>query len=217
MQEVDWVVVEAEYRTGIKPLRHIASAQGITEAAIRKRAKRDDWVRDLSGKIKAKTEELVRKAEVRKTVRNEAKTNEATVIEIAARNQADLILSHRTAIPRYQKLAEALLAELELQTANKEDFATLGELMRAPNEKGIDKLNEIYKKVMDTPGRVDSFKKLSETYKTLVGLERQAFGLADNANGEANAPEEKVLAPNDAARRIAFLFNQALLNQAPKE
>ena len=45
---VDWERIELDYRAGIKTLRQIAGENGITEGAIRKRAKRDDWDRDLS-------------------------------------------------------------------------------------------------------------------------------------------------------------------------
>lgn len=69
----DWERIELDYRAGIKPLRQIASENGISEGAIRKRAKRDDWSRDLSVKIQTKAEELVRKDAVRSEVRTESK------------------------------------------------------------------------------------------------------------------------------------------------
>ena len=51
-------------------------------------------------------------------------------------------------------------------------------------------MNELYRKVIDTPSRVDSTKKLSDTLKNLIGLERQAWNMADNANGDADAPKD---------------------------
>ncbi|MGQ0422476.1 hypothetical protein ACT4US_31470, partial [Bacillus sp. HC-Mk] len=57
-------------------LREIASQHGISEGAIRKRAKRDDWSRDLNAKIQQKADDLVRKQEVRKQVRNESNFSE---------------------------------------------------------------------------------------------------------------------------------------------
>ena len=44
----DWERIELDYRAGVKSLREIASEHGITEGAIRKRARRDGWERDLS-------------------------------------------------------------------------------------------------------------------------------------------------------------------------
>lgn len=50
--EPNWNTVEVDYRAGIKSLRVMATENGITEGAIRKRAKRDSWERDLAAKIK---------------------------------------------------------------------------------------------------------------------------------------------------------------------
>ena len=67
----DWECIELDYRAGIKTLRQIAGEHGISEGAIRKRAKRDDWARDLSERIQDKAEQLVRKDAVRSLVRTE--------------------------------------------------------------------------------------------------------------------------------------------------
>ena len=56
-----WERIEPDYRAGIKSLRQIAAEQGISEGATRKRAKRDDWSRDLLERIQDKAEQLVRK------------------------------------------------------------------------------------------------------------------------------------------------------------
>ena len=51
---VDWDRIEFQFRAGVMSLREIASAHGITEGAIRKRAKRDEWSRDVQ-KVKDRT------------------------------------------------------------------------------------------------------------------------------------------------------------------
>lgn len=45
---VDWEKVEGQYRAGTRSLREIATEHGITEGAIRKRAKRDEWERGVN-------------------------------------------------------------------------------------------------------------------------------------------------------------------------
>lgn len=45
-KEPDWVAIEGEYRAGVHSLRAIAEKYGITEGAIRKRAKAKGWLRD---------------------------------------------------------------------------------------------------------------------------------------------------------------------------
>ena len=63
----------------------------------------------------------------------------------------------------------------------------LGELMWSPDDKGNDKVNDLYMKIISMPGRVKSMKDLSDTLKTLIALERQAFGLDDENNRPVDA------------------------------
>jgi hypothetical protein len=178
----DWERIESDYRAGILSLREIAAPSGITEGAIRKRAKRDGWVRDLSEKIKIKAEHLVRTEMVRSEVREKGGiVPEREIVEANATLSANALLSHRKDITRGRSLTIKLLEEIESQTSNHELFASLGLMLAAPDEKGVDKLNELYLKVIGTPSRIDSMKKLSDTLKTLIALERQAIGLKDDA------------------------------------
>jgi hypothetical protein len=82
--------------------------------------------------------------------------------------------------------------------------------MHEPDDKGKDKLNEIYRKVINSGSRINSFRSLVESQKTLIGLQRQNVGLADNANGEANNEQKAEISETDAARRIAFLFSSVM-------
>lgn len=175
----DWERIEFDYRAGIMSLREIAAAHGITEGAIRKRAKRDGWERDLGAKIQAKAESLVRKEAVRSEVRSSGayQTTEKEIVEANASMQANALLDHRKDIKRHRTLAISLLAEIEAQTVNPELFERLGEILKSPDDKGMDRFNELYRKVIATPSRIDSMKKLSDTLKTLIGLEREALGL----------------------------------------
>lgn len=46
-QDIDWLAVEADYRPNKLSLRAIGEKHGCTEGAIRKRAKKEGWVRDF--------------------------------------------------------------------------------------------------------------------------------------------------------------------------
>ncbi len=192
---VDWEAIERDFRAGIRTLRDIASDHGISHCTIDKRAKKDGWERDLSVRIKSKAEAIVNKLQVDREVNKESRLfTEREIVDINANIQATIQLRQRGRIQKHQDLGEKLLKELELQTTGIEDFERLAELMKSDD--GFDKLNELYKKVIATPSRIDSFKKLSESLKTLTGLERQAFGMADNGNGEAD--------DKPASKRITF-------------
>jgi hypothetical protein len=172
----DWERIEASFRAGTMSLREIAAAHGISEGAIRKRAKRDDWSRDLNAKVRAKADELVRKELVRSEVRVPTATEKQTV-EVEAQVQARIRISHRTDIARFRALALSLLTELEAETGNAEEFEQLGDMLRNEDERGQDKRNDIYRRVISSAGRIDSTKKLAETLKVLIALEREAYGM----------------------------------------
>lgn len=46
---IDWVAIEGVYRAGKESVLGIANAYGISEAAIRKKAKQHGWIRDPEG------------------------------------------------------------------------------------------------------------------------------------------------------------------------
>lgn len=177
MSKPDWEAIESAYRAGVMSLREIASQHGISEGAIRKRAKRDEWSRDLNAKVKERADDLVRKAEVRKQVRSETTLSERVLIEATAEVIAMVRMEHRSDIRRARTLANALFDELEAECADVEALRTLGQMMLEPDENGRDRLNELYHAIISMPERVKSMKALSETLKNLIGLERQAYSM----------------------------------------
>lgn len=177
MARPDWEAIESAYRAGVMSLREIASQHGISEGAIRKRAKRDEWSRDLNAKVKERADDLVRKAEVRKQVRSETTLSERVLIEATAEVIATVRMEHRGDIRRARMLANALFDELEAECADVESLRKLGELLLDADENGRDRLNELYHAIISMPERVKSMKALSETLKNLIGLERQAYSM----------------------------------------
>lgn len=152
-KQVDWESVERDYSAGLLSLREIGDKHGVTEGAIRKKAKKEEWVRDLTAKIAKKTDDLVRKEMVRSEVRSEKTISEKEVIEANAQAIVNVKLGHRTSIKKVNSLVESLLDEIE--TLNKD------------------------KSVENLPMRVDVTKKLMDTLKTSIDKERQAFGITD--------------------------------------
>ncbi|CAM7461694.1 hypothetical protein [Morganella morganii] len=191
----DWEAIESDYRAGVMSLREIASQHDISEGAIRKRAKRDDWSRDLNAKIKARSDDMVRKQEVRRQVRTETTLSERVLIEATAEVITNVRMEHRGDIRRARELANVLFDELSAECADVAALEKLGELMIEPDDNGRDKLSEIYHAVISLPERVKSAKALSETLKNLIGLERQAYGLDD-------------MQPNKTASQLSDLMDE---------
>lgn len=175
----DWERIEVDYRAGVLSLREIAAANGITHGAINKRAKRDGWCRDLAAKIKARADELVSKQAVSKAVSTAKAVSERQIIEANAERIAQVRGEHRGDIQRVRTLALNLLCELEGQSASLEDLQTLGDLMRSEDDSAQDRRNDLYQKIISTPSRIDSAKKVAETLKNAIAMEREAYGLDD--------------------------------------
>ncbi len=174
---IDWESVELEYRAGVKSLKVIGSDHGVSDAGILKRAKRDGWERDLNAKIRAKADAKVSADAVSAEVSALTKIAEKEIVEANAELQARIRREQRVDITRSRTLVMALLTELEEQTGNIELYKQLGVLLYSPDDKGVDKLNELYQKVISLGGRTGTMKSLADSLKTLVALEREAFGI----------------------------------------
>lgn len=201
-RNIDWERIESEYRAGLLSVREIAAAHNITHGAINKRKNRDKWERDLSARIKAKADALVSKAEVSDLVSKERLATDIETVEVNAQAIANIRLSHRKDISRAKTLAMLLLGEVEGQTVNLELLEKLGELMASPDGNGYDRLNEVYRKVIATPSRIDGIKKLSDAMKTLVTMEREAWGITEKSM--ANEYDEAMMRQLFAAMPIEF-------------
>lgn len=188
-----WPTIEREYRAGIKALRVLAEEHGITEGAIRKRAKKEDWARDLSGKIAAKAQDNLRRETARQQLQVEGAIAEKKLVAVNAQVQTDIILSHRVDIRRARSLAMNLLTELELQSDGIALLEELADILHEPDEKGQDKRNELLRKVISLSTRSTTMKTLADSLKSLIGLEREAFGLDQEQEKSAAGGIESVI------------------------
>jgi len=174
-ENIDWLAVENDYRPNRLSLRAIGEKYGCTEGAIRKKAKKEKWVRNLSEKIKDRADDLVRREAVRASTQNES-----DIINANALNSATIQITEQKDISRARKLAMLLFDELEQQVINISLFEQLGELLHSPDEKGVDKLNDLYRKTISIGGRVDNVKKLTETLKVAIELERKVHKIDED-------------------------------------
>lgn len=201
----DWERIEADYRAGTRSLREIATEHQITEGAIRKRAKRDEWSRDLKAKVQAKADALVRTALVRSEVRSTQSPTEKQVIEIEATVQSRIRLGHRTDIARARKLGMQLVDEVEAQTTRPELLleaeqflagipkgGTLADLPEEEQKAARAKLGEALSKAIALGPRAATFKGLVESLSRLISLEREAYGITAD-DGDLEDPLAKLL------------------------
>ena len=204
-KQVDWESVERDYSAGLLSLREIGAKHGVTHGAINKRANRDGWARDLSAKIKIKADLLV-STEMVSTAVSTKKASEKEIIEVNAQAIVNIKLAHRGDIRKSKNIVNSLFDELELTTDNRELFEQLGELLRQESESGQDKLNDIYKKCISMSQRIDGVKKLTDALKTMIGLEREAYGIT---NLEQTQKPVENMTNDELERKIAELVNRS--------
>lgn len=181
MSKPDWEAIESAYRAGVLSVRELAGKYGISHQAISKRAKKDGWERDLKAKVQAKADALVAKREVARQVATESTISERQLIEATAEVIATVRMEHRGDIRRARELTNTLFDELAGECGDVAALEQLGELMRREDDKGMDKLNDLYHKIISLPSRVKSMKDLSDSLKTLIGLEREAYSIENKA------------------------------------
>ena len=183
----DWERIEADYRAGVLSLREIALPYKVSHVAIKKRAEKEGWTRDLRARIDARAEELVNRQAVTSEVNAGRAVNDKLVVEANAQQIAAIKTEHRANSARARDLSLKLLRELEVETDNADLFEKLGELMFGPDDKGVDKLNEAYRKAISFPSRVSSMKALSESLRICITMERESYGIDNKAPlGDAN-------------------------------
>lgn len=191
----DWIVIEADYRAGIKPLRVIGDEHGISHAAINKRAKREEWTRDLGARIQAKADALVSKAAVTAEVSKAKKATEQAIVEAAANIQYQVRMEHRTDIKRSRALFQTLLGDLEtVGDARGQELidALIQSIERAEEDESEDaarrrqtRNRKLLTDIQGLPTRIDSAKRLTEMLERLVRLEREAFGISNDDGGDS--------------------------------
>lgn len=189
---IDWDLIEADWRAGVKTKQQMAAEYGVSRAAMDKRFSKLGITRDLGAKVRAKADALVAQAVVTQQVTPQSGVTERDIIEANASLQSDIILSHRKDIQRSRKLTMSLLAELEHQVDNVDLYEQLGELLAQPDERGQDKRRELYEKAMSLSSRTGTMKGLADSLKTLIALERQAFGV-DERESDGDGGIESVI------------------------
>lgn len=189
-RSIDWEKIEEDYRAGIKSSVQIAKEHGITEGAIRKKAKQQSWERDLSYKVRQKVRtELVRVEPVRGPSTSPAE--EAEIVRQAAATQIEVVRSHRKSIGVAQRAVDKLLLELHESSDFRDDIIEAIEL-ETENDRGKDR-RAMMMRAVALPSRSGIVDKLSSAMTKLVTLERQAFNIADERGGDGEESAMPVL------------------------
>jgi len=169
--KVDWDAQEPDWRAGIKSKKQLSEEYGVSRAAIDKHWQAAGIERDLTAKIEAAAKARVTRA----TVTRDTKVTEREVVEANATLQADIIIAHRTDIPRKRELVAKLFAEIEGLTDGKD---LVEQMTLALGQGDMEALAKVAQKVGSLPQRIKGVSDLVGAFKTLIGMEREAFGIS---------------------------------------
>jgi hypothetical protein len=180
---VDWERIEPHWRANLLSVLQIAAeyeketGNAISHTAINKHFRNLGVPRDLQARIQAKADAILAAHQVSREVSVETRIADAKMIDAGALVVAQVQLTQRRDIIRSRNLTAKLMDELEAMTDNKDLYDSLGEFLHAPDDKGQDKRNELYNKVISLSGRIANMKLLMDTMKTGIALERENWSI----------------------------------------
>lgn len=150
---MDWDWAQVQYETTDRPTTDIAVNIGVTPTALIARASNRGWTRNKGALVAKMTAELVLANRERLA---EEKERKLQVIErVNAEMQASVLSTHRKDIKQARDICSTLIGELSTATPADDDTSTL--------------------EALDTKSRV--LGRLADSMKTLMLLERQAYGI----------------------------------------
>ncbi len=184
--EPNWEAVRLDVGSGMT-YREIGAKHGVSAATVCKRAKKEDWPRDLSHRIKERTERNILAAETAKHRNTKAGVsrpvsyaNERDMIESEAAARSAVVMQDRedSAVP--VRVAQGMLRELlALQDENLRDILiTAGE--KALKDGSPEERKAIQKALdaaMSLPGRAGVAQKLTAAYVQAAEFRRKAYNI----------------------------------------
>ena len=187
-RRTDWEAVERDYRTGRFTLRELETKYEVNNSTISRRADKHGWTQDLSTAIKQATNAKLIQSIVAAEC-STAQQNAADTVLAAAEVNKQVILGHRTGLLELTSVKRTLLGQIQQAAALLPDLAEVIEMVRKPDDNGIDRANDALRKAMSRSALVDDLKKLADVDEKVRKGEREAFGLDD-----IGKPEDEGLA-----------------------
>ena len=216
----DWPEIEQEYRAGVYSIREIGRRHGISDTAIRARARERAWERDLSDDVRraARRAILADQAGVRTERSREPGSQtagaqcapdpeaDAEIVEGATNTTVEVDRSHRSGLRRLRDLSDKLMVILE-------DLVASGQMVEQPPKDATPEQMTAWlarnNRTLLVLGRGDTAvtvaTKLVAVMAKVVELERQVYGISTiEAPADQKRPPAPTPADVAAAAKAAF-------------
>lgn len=191
---VDWTLIDPHWKAGIVSVAELSRRFKVSRPGITKHYDELGIERNLAPQIRERATELVNRATA--AGRDEVAAapapasqdapTDAETVDVNARVQAAAMLRHRRDVSQAQELTSELLNELRATTLDWPTFERLDQLVRKAGasgkvrEKDLPDLLATFRRVTSITSRIDNNKKLGETMKLLVELERKVLAIDDS-------------------------------------
>ena len=204
-RRADWEAIERDYRTGRFTLRELETKYEVNNSTISRRADKHGWTQDLSTAIKQATNAKLIQSIVAAEC-STAQQNAADTVLAAAEVNKQVILGHRKGLQELTSVKRALLDQIQQAAALLPDLAEVIEMVRKPDDNGIDRANDALRKAMSRSALVDDLKKLADVDEKVRKGEREAFDLDLDPDKQTPADDSKKLSDVELALRVANLM-----------
>ncbi|UUZ68273.1 hypothetical protein LP416_29345 [Polaromonas sp. P2-4] len=201
----DWESIERDYRVGVLSIREVGKLHGVSEGAIRKKAKALGWERDLTDRVNEKVRtELVRSTHL-PDPKSPAyqKQTEREIIDQAAATVVQVVREHRGRIKQGNALVELLSKQLMDVAGRREELEQAIGIVCA-EDKTPERMNRLMKAV-SLGAHSTIAVNLANATRVWVGLERQAFNISEGVDpdGKGNGLIMEQIAA-DPRSRLTF-------------
>ncbi|MCO7556187.1 hypothetical protein [Metapseudomonas otitidis] len=173
----DWDAIHAEYRAGQLSNVMLGKKYGVTEGAIRKRAKAEGWQKDLADAVRQQVKEKLVRDEVRAP-----NARDREIVEAAATTGADVVRRHRRDISKGQDIVSMLFCQLEEAATNRAELEDAIE-EETKNDETTRRRTQLMR-LVSLASHAGVLRDLSAAMKNLIPLERQAYNLDEQEHEE---------------------------------
>ena len=188
----DWAAIKAHYRTDVLSNRELAKQNGVSDGAIRKRAKAEGWQRDLKAQVQAEVlsaltspeESPPVRTEVRKvrtpyTQVEEVRTGEVRtdrdIVDSVAAMVVGVVREHRTHLTTGRGIVRVLMGQLMQAAGSRADLESDVMALSEADLKGQSRT--ALQKALSLASHAVTLRDLSNALKNLVLLERLTYGV----------------------------------------
>lgn len=168
---VDWTAIEPEWKAGIKSKAELSREFGVSRTAMDKHFGALGIERDLAPRIRAEAERKI----AQDAVAARLQPYEGEVVEANAEIQAQIRRLHRKDIGHLNDLCRTMTKELLAVSGRPMDLEQLIQALEGNEDTAA--LAEQVQKLISLPSRVVSLERLVSAKRTLVTLEREAWGI----------------------------------------